>query len=81
MNALLLGIVDQWRVGEVGVTLDLVDGGHDAGGLDDGLELVTVVSIAQATGSDLGVRFTYVFFSEVGHANGANFLLGKLDHG
>lgn len=31
--------LDQRRVGEAGVTLDLVDGGGDTGVLDDGLKL------------------------------------------
>jgi hypothetical protein len=39
VNALLLGVVDQRRVGEVWVTLNLVDCGHDTGGIDDCLEL------------------------------------------
>lgn len=38
-DALLLGILDQGVVGQAGVALDLVGGGDDAGGLDDGLEL------------------------------------------
>lgn len=38
-DALLGGVVDQGVVGQTGVALDLVDGGDDAGGLDDGLEL------------------------------------------
>lgn len=38
-DALLLGVLNQGVVGQAGVALDLVDGGDDAGGLDDGLEL------------------------------------------
>lgn len=39
VNALLLGVVNQRRVEEVWVTLNLVDCGHDTGGVDDCLEL------------------------------------------
>lgn len=41
-DALLGAVVDQGLVGEAGVALDLVDGGDDAGGLDDGVELLRV---------------------------------------
>lgn len=38
-DALLLAVLNQGVVGKTGVALDLVGGGDDAGGLDDGLEL------------------------------------------
>lgn len=38
-DALLLAVLNQGVVGQAGVALDLVGGGDDAGGLDDGLEL------------------------------------------
>lgn len=38
-DALLGGVLDQGLVGETRVALDLVDGGDDAGGSNDGLEL------------------------------------------
>lgn len=38
-DALLLAVLDQGVVGQTGVALDLVGGGDNAGGLDDGLDL------------------------------------------
>lgn len=46
VDALLLGVVDQWRVGEVRMAFNLVDCRNDAGGLDDGLELETKSAVA-----------------------------------
>ena len=39
MDALLLAVFNELVALENGVALDLVDGGDDAGGVDDGLEL------------------------------------------
>lgn len=39
VDALLLAVFDELVALENGVALDLVDGGDDAGGVDDGLEL------------------------------------------
>lgn len=39
MDALLLAVFDELVALENGVTLDLVDGGGDTGGVDDGLKL------------------------------------------
>lgn len=43
-DALLGAVLDQGRVGETRVALDLVGGGDDAGGRDNGLELYFYVS-------------------------------------
>lgn len=39
MDALLLAVFDELVALENGVALDLVNGGDNAGGVDDGLEL------------------------------------------
>lgn len=52
MDALLLAVLDQVVALEDGVTLDLVGGGDDAGGLDEGLDLlpsIVAISIGSVT--------------------------------
>lgn len=39
MDVLLVTVLDELVLGELGVALDLVDGGDDASVLDNGLEL------------------------------------------
>lgn len=55
VDALLLGVLDEGAVLlEEGVALDLVDGGDDAGGVDDGLEVVDG-KVGDTDGLDLGL--------------------------
>lgn len=55
VDALLLGVLDEGVVLlEEGVALDLVDGGDDAGGVDNGLEVFDG-EVGDADGLDLGL--------------------------
>jgi hypothetical protein len=65
-DALLLEVCDELGVGEARVALDLVDGGDDAGVLDDGLELDMKLVCA---GALRGETKTYVLNGKVGDTN------------
>ena len=84
-DVLLGAVLDQRVVGDARVALDLVDGGHDAGGFDDVLELVgararILVSMIRSVQVS-GFGKTYVLNGEVGNADCADLALGQLIHG
>lgn len=54
VDVVLGGKLNEGRVGQAGVALDLVDGGDDARVLDDGLEVLDG-EVGDADGADLGL--------------------------
>lgn len=80
-DLLLGGVLDEGLVEETGVALDLVDGGHNTGGVDDSVELEEVSKSVQ-NGVRGGVLWaTYMLRGKVGDTDSAGLGLGKLSHG
>lgn len=76
MDALLLAVLDEIVALQNGVTLDLVGGGGDAGGLDEGLDLFSLSILPVCRCMVVGKWNTYVLDCVVGDTDGPGLGLG-----
>lgn len=76
VNALLGAVLDELGLGETGVALDLVDGGGDAGLLDENVDLWELSVLLAHTKL---IQEPYHGGGAVGNTNGADLGLGQVE--
>lgn len=81
VDVLGVAVGDEILLGQLGVALDLVDGGDDISVLDDGLDLPKVSEKGYLVRRSGSRGFPYLLSCEVGDTDGPDLGLGQLRHG